>query len=230
MRIILMLIFVFGGGILYAQGYKTPFSVRYLSGYIEPQDSLHISRFIKKHPFHPMPNYELVVADTVAYIHLYIKERERNENPLGSSFRPLNLYIDFKSQKEFRQSDPWNSGRYQVEASYQTQQFDLLKDSIQILGYTCYKAVPVNQTSGFHTFFWYTPALPHSLSMYGFTGLPGLVLAYENWHPKFRQVTIAERIEPEKRKLIKPKKGTPIGALEYEKLLIEIRNRVFNRL
>lgn len=229
MRIIGVVIFVFAYGVLIAQNYKPPFSVRYLSGYLDTKDSLHISGFLKKHRFHPMPNYELVVADTVAYIHLYQKERQRNENPLGSSFGSHNLYIDFKLQKEFRQSQPWNAGKYQVEASYRAQQFDLVKDSIQILGYTCYKAVLVDQTDDAKTFFWYTPALVYPLSMYGFTGLPGLVLAYERRHRLFRQVIIAERIDPETRKLIKPKKGRPIGALEFEKLLIELRNNFFNR-
>jgi GLPGLI family protein len=229
MRCIFVIIFIVGCAGLRAQNQQPPFAVRYISGYLTDNDSLQISSYIKKHKFHPVPNYELVVTDTAAYIHAYQKERERNENPLGSVFRSHNLYIDFRLKKEFRQSQPWNAGRYQVEATYRAQQFDLLKDSMVILGYTCYKAVPVNKTQAEQTHFWYAPALPYAVSMYGFTGLPGLVLAQETWSHHIRLVIIAERIEPETRKLIKPKKGTPIGALEFERLLSDLRTNFYLR-
>lgn len=222
MRIVLFLFLVFSfasSHAQYPQQPRKPFTVRYVSGYLTREDSLDIAAFIKNHPFHPVVNYELVVTDTAAYIHLYEKERERNENPLGSRFRPHNIYIDFIQQKEYRQSQPLNERRYQVETLYQARQFDLFKDSVTILGYTCYKAVPVNKVQGNETHYWYAPDLPYPVSMYGFTGLPGLVLATERWSHHIRSVSIAERIEAEKRTLVRPYKGTHIDAASFESLL-----------
>jgi len=101
------------------------------------------------------------------------------------------------------------------------QQFDVLKDSMPILCYTCYKDVPVDRVQGFQTYFWYTPVLPYALSMYVFTGLPGLVLAYKKWNHQFRLLAIVNRIEPETRKLIKRNKGILIGIFGSERLLSE---------
>jgi GLPGLI family protein len=225
MRFFLVLCTLLQTSLLFAQHMTPPFTVRYLSGYLEAKDSLQIKQFLQKHRFHPMPHYEITVMDTAAYIRPYSKEKERKEDPLGSHFRSHNMLIDFKVQKEFRQSEPYNAGRYIVEASYRPLQFDLLKDSMVILGYTCYKAVPVDQLQNNSYTYWYAPALKYGISVFGFNGLPGLVLAVEIKNDRQRYAVIAERIEPETRKFIKPQKGTPIGALAFEYLLSDLRSK-----
>lgn len=225
MRFFLLVCVLIQTSLVFAQDINPPFTVRYLSGYLDAKDSLQIQQFLQKHRFHPMPHYEITVMDTAAYIRPYVKEKERKEDPLGSHFRSHNVLIDFKAQKEFYQSDPYSAGRYIVEASYRPQQFDLLKDSMVILGYTCYKAVPVDQLKNYSYTYWYTPALQYGISVFGFNGLPGLVLAVEVRTDKQRHAVIAERIEPEMRKFIKPQKGKPIGALAFEHLLSDLKSK-----
>lgn len=113
--------------------------------------------------------------------------------------------------------------RYLIERSFPAFQFDLYKDSIKVLGYTCYKAV-LQKDAYFTTIVWYTPYLPYPVSNSGFTGLPGAVLAFERLSNTMRFVSIAKSIEPETRRIKKPTKGIPVTEKEYSALLSQMNN------
>lgn len=207
---------------LHAQSEKKSLVIRYVSGYLELSDSLKIDLLQTPPLYHPIDNYELSITDTTAYVHHYLKEKERLNNSLGKTFKIKNAYFDLKDSREYRQYIPvyGDRRRYLVNGLFKVQQYDLLKDSIVILGYTCYKAKLIYYEDRGKNYVWYTPQLSYSLSPNGFTGLPGLVLATERIYNGIRTATIAQSINPENRKLTKPTKGLPISQKEYDDLLV----------
>lgn len=196
--------------------------VRYVSGYLELSDSLKVNLLKTPPLYHPINNYELSVTDSTAYVHHYLKEKERLQNSLGKGFKTNNAYFDLKDAREYRQYIPvyGDRRRYLVDGLFKVQQYDLLQDSINILGYTCYKAKLIYYEDRGKNYVWYTPQLSYPLSPNGFTGLPGLVLATERIYNGIRTATIAQSINPENRKLTKPTKGLPISQKEYDDLLV----------
>lgn len=221
-NILQLLIVLFLAVSLQAQPEKKSLVIRYVSGYLELSDSLKVDLLKTPPLYHPVYNYELSVTDSTAYVHCYLKEKERLQNSLGRRFKTNNAYFDLNESREYRHRIHvlGDRRRYLVDGPFKIQQFDLLKDSMIILGYTCYKAKLIYYEDRAKNYVWYAPQLKYSLSPNGFTGLPGLVLATERIHNGIRTASIAATINPEYRKLTKPTKGLPISQNEYEDLLV----------
>lgn len=227
MRCAIFLIVFFISFQCIAQELSRPFSVNYISGYMEPKDSLQIKNFIKKHRYHGVLNHEITILDTAALIRPYQNEKQRGERIIGAGFRSHTIFVDLKNQRQYFQSDPYGLEKFLVSENYRETQYDLKNDSISILGYTCYKAVIKNATqSNSITVMWYAPALPYSVSFLGFSGLPGLVLASESYHLQGRSVLIAKDIIPETRKIVKPFRGKQISQQEFSKALESLRQKM----
>lgn len=206
-----------------AQQLQLPFSVKYFSGSIRSTDSLLIQNVGKKNGL-GLPNYEITILDTAALIRPYERERERAESMIGSGFRSHTIFVDLKNQYQYFQSEPLGLDKFLVQEKYRQTAYDLINDSISVLGYTCYKAVlkakPGNQTN---SVMWYAPSLPYPISHLGFSGLPGLVLASETYNGKSRAVLIATEIKTEKRTIVKPFKGKPVTQETFFKALETLR-------
>jgi GLPGLI family protein len=227
MRGIIFLVGVFLSLQSISQELSRPFSVNYVSGYIGLQDSLQIKNFMKKHRFHGVLNCEITIVDTAALIRPYVNEKQRRERIIGSGFRSHTKFVDFKHQLQYFQSDPYGLEKYLVEEKYRDVQYDLVNDSISILGYTCYKAILKNATpSNNITVMWYAPSLPYSVSHLGFSGLPGLVLASETYQSHSRSVLIAKEIFVETRIIVKPFKGKQVSQQDFFKALESLRQKM----
>lgn len=225
MRCLLVCILIFSCAVVNGQYQQPPFSIIFQSGYMELSDPMDI-RFVKMPKgYHPVSSYEIIVTDEIAFVHHFNSEKERKEKSPGSKFGHGNIFTDFKLQTEFHQvyANQIDRRRYLIERTFPAFQFDLLKDSIQVLGYTCYKAI-LQKDAYFLTTVWYSPAIPYPVSNNGFTGLPGAILAFERLSNGIRFVSIAKSIEPETRKIKKPTKGLPITEKEYAELLNSTRH------
>lgn len=200
-----------------------PFSVQYFSGSIKSNDSLLIKNLSKKKGG-VLPNFEITILDTAVLIRPYDRERERAENVIGAGFRSHTIFVDLKNQRQYFQSEPNGLEKFLVNENYRETQYDLLNDSISILGYTCYKAV-IKTKDGHHTssVMWYAPSLPYPVSHVGYSGLPGLVLASEFNNGKSRSVLIAKEITTEKRTIVKPFKGKQVSQETFFKALETLR-------
>jgi len=65
---------------------------------------------------------------------------------------------------------------YLIEESSCYQEWDLVNEKKEILGYTCYKAILKNAPKDAKITAWYAPALPYQFGPTGYHGLPGLIL------------------------------------------------------
>lgn len=210
-----------------SQELSRPFSVNYVSGYMGLQDSLQIKNFMKKHYYHGALNCEITIVDTAALIRPYANEKQRRERIIGSGFRSHTMFVDLLNRRQYFQSEPYGLKKYLVEEKYRDAQYDLVNDSISILGYTCYKAVLRNATpSNNITVMWYAPLLPYSVSHLGFSGLSGLVLASETNQSHGRSVLIAKEIFTETRTIVKPFKGKQVSQQDFYKALESLRQKM----
>lgn len=65
---------------------------------------------------------------------------------------------------------------YLIEESGYYQEWDLINDKKEVLGYTCYKAILKNAPKDSQITAWYAPKLPYQFGPTGYHGLPGLIL------------------------------------------------------
>lgn len=219
MRYLIIVVAFFLKGTAYTQNLQPPFSIVYQSGYLSAGDPMDIQLLRIPKGYHPVSSYEIIVTNEAALVHHFGTEKERMGKSPGAKFGHGNIYTDFKNKREYHQiyANQLDRHRYLIEKSFPAFQFDLIKDSIHILGYTCYKAV-LQKDPHFITTVWYTPAIPFSVSNNGFTGLPGAVLAFERVSNGVRFVSIARSVTSENRKIKKPAKGIPITANDYAEL------------
>lgn len=206
-----------------AQLLEKPFIIEYKSGYLALTDSLQVNLLTKPKKYHPLKDFEIIVTGDIAFVNFFESTRDRNAKKLGANFRNNNTYTDFSQQKEYHQIQrhELNNQRLLVERNFPALQFDMYQDSIKILGYTCYKAMPA-KNNYLNAVVWYTPQIPYPVSKHGFTGLPGAILAIESFSHGIRYVSIASSIRPESRIPTKPTKGYPISGKEY----VEMMNKV----
>ena len=206
-----------------AQLLEKPFVIEYKSGYLALTDSLQVMLLTKPKKYHPLKDYEIIVRGDIAFVHFFESARDKNAKKLGANFRHDNIYSDFNLQKEYHQIQRHELGnqRLLVERNFPALQFDMYKDSIKILGYTCYKAMPA-RNNYLNTVVWYTPQIPYPISKLGFSGLPGAILALESFSHGIRYVSIASSIRPESRIIQKPTKGYPISEKEYVEMLNKV--------
>lgn len=210
-----------------SQELSKPFSVNYVSGFIDIKDSLQIKNFLKKHRYHGLPNYEITILDTAALIRPYLNEKQRSERIIGSGFQSHTMFVDFLNQRQYFQSEPYGIEKFLVHENYRNIQYDLQNDSITILGYTCYKAVLKNTTQSSNvTIMWYAPSLPYSVSYLGYSGLPGLVLGSESYYSIGRSVLIAKEIVAETRTIVKPFRGKQVSQQDFFKALETLRQKM----
>jgi GLPGLI family protein len=223
MRYFILVFFSFLSISGYTQNHKPPFSIVYQSGYIDLHDPIDIKCIKMPKGYHSVSQYEIIVTDEVAFVHHFNSAKERTEKYPGTKFGHGNIFTDFKNKIEYHQvyANQMDRRRYLIEKSFSAFQFDMYKDSIQVLGYTCYKAI-LQKDNYFTTIVWYTPALPYAVSNSGFTGLPGAVLAFERLSNTMRFVSIAKSIEQETRSVKKPTRGIPVTEKEYSELLKNI--------
>lgn len=206
-----------------AQLLEKPFAIQFKSGYLAIKDSLDVNMIAHPKKYHPLKDFEIIVTGDIAFVNFFDSEKDRKAKKLGMNFRHNNIYTDFKLQKEYHQIHVTQADnrRLLVERDFPSLQFDLYKDSIKILGYTCYKAMPI-KNNYFNTIVWYTPAIPYPISKHGYSGLPGAILAIESFSHDIRYVSIASSIATENRVPQKPTKGYPISGKEY----VEILNKI----
>lgn len=206
-----------------AQLLEKPFVIEYKSGYLALTDSLQVKLLTKPKKYHPLKDYEIIVTGDIAFVNFIESARDKNAKKLGTNFRHDNVYSDFSQQKEYHQIQrhELDNRRLLVERNFPELQFDLYQDSVKILGYTCYKAMPA-RNNYLNAVVWYTPQIPYPISKHGFTGLPGAILAIESFSHGIRYVSIASSIRPESRIPKKPTKGYPISGKEY----VEMMNKV----
>lgn len=206
-----------------AQRIEKPFVIEYKSGYLALTDSLQVQLLTMPKKYHPLKDYEIIVTGDVAFVNFIESAKDKNAKKLGTNFRHDNIYSDFIQQKEYHQIQrhELNNQRLLVERNFPALQFDMYQDSIKILGYTCYKAMPA-KNNYLNAVVWYTPQIPYPVSKHGFTGLPGAILAIESFSHGIRYVSIASSIRPESRIPTKPTKGYPISGKEY----VEMMNKV----
>lgn len=217
-----MLIFITSSKALVAQTIKPSFSVRYFHHFANANESIqNIKRKVKNFS---APSRELTVTDKSAFINHYNTERERKINPIGSKFRSHNGYYDAQTGIQYFQSEPWGMKKYLVVDSFPQIQFDLLKDSISIMGYTCYKAVQISEVQNRKATYWYATTLPYPYGPDGYTGLPGLTLAVD-YNSRFGQrfFLIASLIEPEQRTVTNQPGGTLIQKAAFYELLKKLQ-------
>lgn len=205
---------------LHSQKLERPFAIQYKSGYLALTDSLQVGLLTMPKKYHRLDDYEIIVSGDAAFVNFFKSTRDKAAKKLGTNFKHDNIYTDFNQQKEYHQIQSFYSDnqRLLVERNFPSVQFDLFRDSVQILGYTCYKAVPKN-SGYFYSSVWYTPAIPYPISKHGFSGLPGAVLAHETVSHGIKIVSIASSINPEHRVLQKPTKGYPISGKEYAEMM-----------
>jgi GLPGLI family protein len=206
-----------------AQLLEKPFVIEYKSGYLALTDSLQVKLLIKPKKYHPLKDYEIIVTGDIAFVNFIESARDKNAKKLGTNFRHDNVFSDFSLQKEYHQIQrhELNNQRLLVERNFPALQFDLYQDSVKILGYTCYKAMPA-RNNYLNAVVWYTPQIPYPISKHGFTGLPGAILAMESFSHGIRYVSIASSIRPESRVPKKPTKGYPITGKEYVEMLNKV--------
>lgn len=217
---LLLLLLLVTSNIVGAQVLEKPFAIQFKSGYLALTDSLDAKRINMPKNFHPLKDYEIIVTENIAFVHFFESGKYRKEKKPGSKFQHDNIYTDFNLQKEYHQiqASHLDNRRLLVERDFPSLQFDLYSDSIKILGYTCYKAMPA-KNNYFNSIVWYSPAIPYPVSKHGFSGLPGAILAIESFSHEIRNVSIATSIEVEHRIPQKPVKGYPISGKEYVELL-----------
>lgn len=203
-----------------AQLLEKPFVIEYKSGYLALTDSLQVKLLTMPKKYHPLKDYEIIVTGDIAFVNFFESKRDRNAKEIGSNFRNNNTYTDFNLQKEYHQIQrhELNNQRLLVERNFPALQFDMYQDSIKILGYICYKAMPARNNYS-NAVVWYTPQIPYPISKHGFTGLPGAILAIESFSHGIRYVSIASSIRPESRIPKKPTKGYPISGKEYVEMM-----------
>ena len=203
-----------------AQLLEKPFIIEYKSGYLALTDSLQVKLLTKPKKYHPLKDYEIIVTGDIAFVNFIESARDKNAKKLGTNFRHDNVYSDFSQQKEYHQIQrhELDNRRLLVERNFPELQFDLYQDSVKILGYTCYKAMPA-RNNYFNAMVWYTPQIPYPIYKHGFTGLPGAILAMESFSHGIRYVSIASSIRPESRIPKKPTKGYPISGKEYVEMM-----------
>lgn len=203
-----------------AQLLEKPFVIEYKSGYLALTDSLQVKLLTMPKKYHPLKDYEIIVTGDIAFVNFFESKRDRNAKKIGANFRNNNTYTDFNLQKEYHQIQrhELNNQRLLVERNFPALQFDMYQDSIKILGYICYKAMPARNNYS-NAVVWYTPQIPYPISKHGFTGLPGAILAIESFSHGIRYVSIASSIRPESRIPKKPTKGYPISGKEYVEMM-----------
>lgn len=206
-----------------AQVVEKPFVIEYKSGYLSSTDSLQVRMLTMPKKYHPLNDYEIIVTGDVAFVNFFESKKDRNTKQPGTNFRNDNIYTDFNQQKEYHQIQRYELGnrRLLVERNFPALQFDLYQDSVKILGYTCYKAMPTNNNF-LNTVVWYTSQIPYPVSKHGFSGLPGAILAIESFSHGIRYVSIASSIRSESRIPKKPTKGYPISGKEYVEMLNKV--------
>lgn len=206
--------------IVIAQKIDIPFSVRYFPTTPTNGELIQSIQAKKLAGGNHYPSRELTVTNTGAFVNHYVTERQRKINPIGAKFHSHNIYYDAQSHINYFQSSPLGLRNYLVVDSFPQKQFDLVKDSIVIMGYACYKAIEVNPDQRKKIIYWYAPSLPYPYGPEGFTGLPGLTLAVDYISTiQRRSALIAHLIEPEKREIRTPLKGKLIQKKNFYELL-----------
>lgn len=120
----------------------------------------------------------------------------------------------------------FEKGKYHFENENLTVKWEITKDTKEILGFVCYKAVS-NSGSSSQIVAWFTPDIPFQFGPGGYGNLPGLILELEEG----RTIFTAKEINFKPNKInINPPKGTRLSNQEYQeksKKIIESMQRNF---
>ena len=140
---------------------------------------------------------------------------------MGISLGGESIYFfDFIS-KQYIEQRLFLDNYFIVHIQQKNFSWELLPETKQILGYTCYKAVSkevkvINgENKTFYTTAWYAPELKYSIGPRYFGGLEGLILELTNAKIKYY---CTEIFSPEKMPMFiieKPSKGKVVSEEEY---------------
>jgi GLPGLI family protein len=132
-------------------------------------------------------------------------------------------------------SRPWMIGndRYCRTDTLPDFNWELLPDTMHILGFVCQKAISKSISEGsaiLRTFTaWYAPEIPVPYGPKYIFGLPGLVLKADAYYYSYRAVEIKMPLKPEETVQLQPCKGFPsISAKEADERARRIMTDMMN--
>lgn len=131
-------------------------------------------------------------------------------------------YLNLETDERFKQTS--TLGEY-FRVTYSLPMWDITKQKKEISGYTCYKAILLEE--GNQVVAWFSPELSFSYGPMHYNGLPGLILELRNSKLTFE----VEKIELNSSifHLEKPTKGRIISPEEYKEIAKKSMPNFFNK-
>lgn len=157
---------------------------------------------------------------------LMLDHQESNKRFIGLGGGAGIFYKNIEDEELIREIEE-NGKTYLITLDYNKYNWKLVKESKEILGFTCYKAI--GTYTEYHPFaqkdityehiVWYAPEIPLPFGPGEYTGVPGLIL--EAVDGSFYM--IAEDIEfyKKEKKIKKPIKGIEITESDFNQLIYE---------